>query len=75
MTTPALSQARLMRRAHIMEAARALVGTTASESTRDSFRKKLRAGELDEREVELEIADTSNSASRSALTYRAEVTP
>jgi len=38
----------------------ALVGSTASESTRDSFRKKLRAGELDEREIELELADTSN---------------
>ncbi len=38
----------------------ALVGATASESTRDSFRKKLRAGELDDREIELELADTSN---------------
>ncbi len=38
----------------------ALVGSTASESTRDSFRKKLRSGELDEREIELELADTSN---------------
>ena len=38
----------------------ALVGATASESTRDSFRKKLRNNELDDREIELEIADTSN---------------
>ena len=38
----------------------ALVGSTASEATRDSFRKKLRAGELDDREIELELADTSN---------------
>jgi ATP-dependent HslUV protease ATP-binding subunit HslU len=38
----------------------ALVGATASEATRDSFRKKLRSGELDEREIELELADTSN---------------
>ena len=38
----------------------ALVGSTASEATRDSFRKKLRAGDLDDREIELELADTSN---------------
>ncbi len=38
----------------------ALVGSTASEATRDSFRKKLRSGELDDREIELELADTSN---------------
>ena len=33
----------------------ALVGTTASASTRDSFRKRLRAGELDDKEIEIEI--------------------
>ena len=38
----------------------ALVGASASESTRDSFRRKLRAGELDEREIEVEVADASN---------------
>jgi len=38
----------------------ALVGSTASEATRDSFRKKLRDGQLDDREIELELADTSN---------------
>lgn len=38
----------------------ALVGDTAGEGTRENFRKKLRAGELDEREIELELADTSN---------------
>ena len=37
----------------------ALVGATASPATRDSFRRKLRAGELDEKEVELDITDTS----------------
>ena len=37
----------------------ALVGEKASESTRDSFRKKLRSGELDEKEIEVQVADTS----------------
>src|SRR5262250_156229 len=35
----------------------ALVGTTASTSTRESFRKKLRAGELNEKEIEIEMRD------------------
>jgi ATP-dependent HslUV protease ATP-binding subunit HslU len=39
----------------------ALVGTTASAPTRDSFRKKLRAGELDDKEIEIEIAQASSS--------------
>ena len=38
----------------------ALVGDTASEGTRESFRKKLRDGLLDDKEVEIEIADTAN---------------
>lgn len=38
----------------------ALVGDTASEGTRESFRKKLRDGLLDDKEVEIEIADTTN---------------
>ncbi|MFN8829073.1 MAG: ATP-dependent protease ATPase subunit HslU [Labrys sp. (in: a-proteobacteria)] len=37
----------------------ALVGATASPATRDSFRKKLRAGELDDKEVEIEVKDTA----------------
>jgi ATP-dependent HslUV protease ATP-binding subunit HslU len=37
-----------------------LVGDTAGEHTRDSFREKLRAGELDDREIEIELADTGN---------------
>ncbi|TDH37824.1 ATP-dependent protease ATPase subunit HslU [Pseudohoeflea suaedae] len=37
----------------------ALVGATASPTTRDSFRKKLRAGELDDKEIEIEVSDTS----------------
>ncbi len=36
----------------------ALVGENASEGTRQSFRKKLREGELDDREVEIDVADT-----------------
>lgn len=33
----------------------ALVGASASASTRDSFRKKLRADELDDKEIEIEV--------------------
>ncbi|MEL6089266.1 MULTISPECIES: ATP-dependent protease ATPase subunit HslU [Bartonella] len=39
----------------------ALVGKTASPATRDSFRKKLREGELDEKEIEIEVADNSSN--------------
>jgi len=38
----------------------ALVGPGAGPATRDSFRKKLRAGELDDKEVEISLADTSS---------------
>ncbi len=38
----------------------ALAGEGARDQTRDMFRKKLRAGELDDKEVELEVADTSS---------------
>jgi ATP-dependent HslUV protease ATP-binding subunit HslU len=38
----------------------ALVGKNASPATRDSFRKKLRDGELDDKEIEIEVADTGN---------------
>ena len=37
----------------------ALVGATSSPTTRDAFRKKLRAGELDDKEIEIEIAQSS----------------
>jgi len=36
----------------------ALVGAGATPGTRDAFRKKLRTGELDEKEIEIQIADT-----------------
>jgi len=36
----------------------ALVGEQAGQSTRDSFRAKLRAGELNDKEIELDLADS-----------------
>ncbi|MBO6900988.1 MAG: ATP-dependent protease ATPase subunit HslU [Rhizobiaceae bacterium] len=38
----------------------ALVGKTASPATRDSFRRKLRNNELDDSEIEIEVADTGS---------------
>ncbi len=38
----------------------ALVGEQASPATREAFRKRLRAGELDDTEIEVEVADTSS---------------
>ena len=48
-------------RAHLAAEERlldALVGANASQTTRDSFRKKLRASELDDKEVEIEFQQT-----------------
>lgn len=39
----------------------ALVGENASEETRQKFRKKLRENTLDDREIEIELTDSSNS--------------
>jgi ATP-dependent HslUV protease ATP-binding subunit HslU len=39
----------------------ALVGPAASPATRESFRKRFRAGELDDKEIEIEIASTGPS--------------
>lgn len=39
----------------------ALVGATASNLTRDSFRKKLRAEELDDKEIEIELQSSQNT--------------
>ena len=36
----------------------ALVGTSASESTRETFRRKLRDGELDDKDIELQVSET-----------------
>ncbi len=38
----------------------ALVGPSASESTRESFRKRLRSGELDDKDVEIKISEQSS---------------
>ena len=38
----------------------ALAGEGAREQTREMFRRKLREGSLDDKEIELEVADTSN---------------
>ncbi|NDW04718.1 ATP-dependent protease ATPase subunit HslU [Jiella pacifica] len=38
----------------------ALVGKTASPATRETFRKRLRSGELDDKEIDVEVADTAN---------------
>jgi ATP-dependent HslUV protease ATP-binding subunit HslU len=40
----------------------ALVGANASAATRDAFRRRLRAGELEDKEIEVEIASTSSSS-------------
>lgn len=39
----------------------ALVGETAGEGTRANFRKKLREGELNDREIEIEVTDRSDT--------------
>ncbi|WP_237154316.1 ATP-dependent protease ATPase subunit HslU [Oryzibacter oryziterrae] len=41
----------------------ALVGASASPATRDSFRKKLRDGQLDDKEIEIEVSAASGNAS------------
>lgn len=41
----------------------AIVGSDAREATREMFRKKLKTGELDDTEIELDMADTSNPMS------------
>ena len=38
----------------------ALVGENASETTRNKFRDKLRAGELDDKDIDLELSDSSS---------------
>ena len=41
----------------------AIAGKDAREATREMFRKKLRSGDLDDTEIELELSDTSNPMS------------
>ena len=38
----------------------ALVGATAQPSTRESFRAKLRTGQLDDKEIEIDVTDTAS---------------
>jgi len=38
----------------------ALVGPGSQPATRDSFRKRLRAGEMDDKEIEIQLADTTS---------------
>ena len=40
-----------------------LVGANASETTREAFRKKLRSGEMDEKEIEIQVADSGGMPS------------
>jgi len=49
------AQAHLNAEARVLDA---LVGANASESTRESFKRKLRGGELDAREIEVQVSDT-----------------
>jgi ATP-dependent HslUV protease ATP-binding subunit HslU len=53
------AQAQLNAERRVIEA---LVGANASEITREAFRRKLRAGELDDKEIELQVADTSTGS-------------
>ena len=51
-------------RAHMAAESRildALVGPAASPATRDSFRKKLRASELDDKEIEIELTQSGSN--------------
>lgn len=48
-------------KAHLMAEERvldALVGENAQKGTRETFRKKLREGDLDDKEIEIQVADT-----------------
>jgi ATP-dependent HslUV protease ATP-binding subunit HslU len=53
------AQAHLNAEARVLEG---LVGANSSEATKESFRRKLRANELDDKEVEIDVADTGAPA-------------
>ncbi len=53
------AQAHLNAEARVLDA---LVGANASETTRESFRKKLRNNSLDDKEIEIQVADTGGAA-------------
>jgi ATP-dependent HslUV protease ATP-binding subunit HslU len=49
------AQAQLNAEARVLDA---LVGQNASESTRETFRKKLHSSEMDDKEIEIQVADS-----------------
>ncbi|MDP6344350.1 MAG: AAA family ATPase, partial [Alphaproteobacteria bacterium] len=49
-----MAQAELAAEERVLDA---LVGESSSQGTRDAFRKKLREGELDDKEIELDLAE------------------
>jgi ATP-dependent HslUV protease ATP-binding subunit HslU len=53
-----IAKAELLAEERVLDA---LVGDGASENTRQSFRVKLRQGELDEKEIELDVADAGSA--------------
>jgi ATP-dependent HslUV protease ATP-binding subunit HslU len=53
------AQAHLNAEARVLDA---LVGANASETTRESFRKKLRSNSLDDKEIEIQVADTGGAS-------------
>jgi ATP-dependent HslUV protease ATP-binding subunit HslU len=53
------TQAHLNAEERVLEA---LVGANASETTRDSFRKKLRANSLDDKEIDIHVVDTGGAS-------------
>lgn len=57
MRVTVIAQAEIYAEERVLDA---LVGDSASDGTRDSFRKKLRNGELNDREIEIEISDKAS---------------
>ena len=53
------AQAHLNAETRVLEA---LVGANASEITKENFRKKLRGNSLDDKEIEIQVADTGGAA-------------
>lgn len=53
------AQAHLNAESRVLEA---LVGANASEITKENFRKKLRSNSLDDKEIEIQVADTGGAA-------------
>ena len=53
------AQAHLNAERRVIEA---LVGANASETTREAFRRKLRSGELDDKEIEIQVADSGTGS-------------